>query len=144
MASRLGPEISPSRPTLIIGADTVVESEGIILEKPADPEEAKRVLASLSGRTHHVHTGVALLIPHADVERRFSVTTEVTFATLSPSVIDTYVATGDSMDKAGSYGIQGMAAAFVSSIHGCYFNVVGLPVHRVCTELAHLVEEGIL
>ena len=115
---------------LVIGADTVVEAPGeldlseAVLEKPANEEHARRMLLRLSGATHRVHTGVAVVLPGETAARTFHETTRVTFGPLDEGAIAAYVATGDCMDKAGSYGIQGAAGAFVSGIEGCYFNVV--------------------
>lgn len=97
------------------------------------------MLQALSGHTHHVITGVALLSPSGENDRIFVEDTQVTFAELSPAVIAAYVATGESMDKAGAYGIQAQAAAFVCELHGCYFNVVGLPLHQLSLQLRQLL-----
>jgi septum formation protein len=121
----------------VLAADTVVELDGEILGKPADAAAARRMLARLSGRSHHVHTGVALRAgERLDVE---VVTTAVTFAALTPEAIEWYVATGEPLDKAGAYAIQGAGGVFVESIHGSASNVVGLPLatvarllHRLC------------
>lgn len=117
----------------ILGADTIVVADGHLLEKPADERDAKRMLRLLSGRTHQVITGVCLLAP--GFEHIYEVTeaeiTRVTFSTLLPQEIADYVATGEPMDKAGAYGIQGIASRWTERIEGCYFNVVGLPVSRV-------------
>lgn len=138
---------------LVIGGDTVVESPaGAVLEKPADAGDATRMLLELSGATHRVHTGVALVLPRvADpltgrppLVRTFAETTEVEFAEIEEELVQAYVATGDPMDKAGSYGIQGPAGSFVRGIRGCYFNVVGLPLHRVTREIKSLLDEGLL
>jgi len=122
---------------LVIGADTVVVVEGRVLGKPADAAEAEAMLALLQGRWHEVFTGVAVV---AAGEGRALVTherTEVAFKPLDADQIRRYVATGEPLDKAGAYAIQGRAAAFVAGIRGCYFNVVGLPLAR----LAGLLEE---
>ncbi|KXZ42540.1 hypothetical protein GPECTOR_137g647 [Gonium pectorale] len=128
----------------------VVEAGGEILEKPDDAEHAFRMISSLSGRRHHVHTGVVLVLPGEPdpstgvppLVRAFTSTTAVTFDTLSDEAIRAYVATGEPYGKAGSYGIQGAAGAFVTGIEGCFFNVVGFPLHRFCSELMSLIEEG--
>jgi septum formation protein len=125
--ARMGPEC------LVLGADTVVAigegNEGCLLGKPTDGEDARRMLRMLSGRTHMVYTGIALA--GAGTAERSVEATEVTFRVLSDEMIDAYVATGEPMDKAGAYGIQGYAAPFIGSIGGDYFNVVGLPIHAV-------------
>ena len=128
-----------SAPSLVVGADTVVLRDGTILEKPKTTELAKAMVGSLSGRTHEVATGVALIYAPLDggepTIEVFVETTTVTFAELSSSLIDAYVATGEPMDKAGGYGIQSKGGAFVQCIAGCYFNVMGFPMHRFCARL---------
>ena len=114
---------------VVLGADTTVTLDGQILEKPRDAEDAARMLRLLSGRTHRVMTGVAVVS-----EERVDVAAEVTavrFLTLSDEEITAYVASGEPMDKAGAYGIQGLAARWIPRIEGCYFNVVGLPLALV-------------
>ncbi len=111
---------------LIIAADTVVTLEGNVLGKPRDREENKRFIERLSGRTHRVYTGHTA--QRGEEVAACVVSTEVWFRELSEREIDWYVATGEGMDKAGGYAIQGYGAALVSEIHGCYFNVVGLSV----------------
>ena len=114
----------------VIAADTIVVVDGKILGKPQDEDEAARMLESLSGRIHRVMTGVA--VQHADGEMHSWVTqTEVEFKSLSAEEISRYVASGDPMDKAGSYGIQSGAAYMVRAIRGSYTNVVGLPMAEV-------------
>lgn len=110
----------------ILAADTVVALDGAILGKPSSLEEAAAILGRLSGREHRVITGVTLTAP--GMEDSFAVTTEVVFRPLRREEIEAYVATGEPMDKAGAYGIQGKAAGFVLSIRGSYTNVVGLPL----------------
>lgn len=137
---------------LLVAADTIVWSPELgVLGKPADADDARRTLAALSGRTHHVSTGVSalLLSPTCEVldSASFVETTDVTFYELTEAEIDTYVATGDPMDKAGSYGIQTPAGRLlVKSIHGDYDNVVGLPIPRLMRELSLLThhDTGIL
>lgn len=114
---------------VVLGADTVVVIDQHLLEKPANAEDSARMLRLLSGRTHQVITGVCLLA--ADSELTQAEVTEVTFVEISEQEIADYVATGEPMDKAGAYGIQGMASRWVARIEGDYFNVVGLPVARV-------------
>lgn len=145
------------------------EANGVVLEKPRDADDARDMLRQLSGRCSYVHSGVCILValPHpsggasepasqsaaatsadstaAGRERciSFSETTRVSFAELPASVIDAYVATGEPMDKAGGYGIQGLAAQFITGITGDYYNVVGLPLHRVCAALRGLLLESL-
>jgi septum formation protein len=125
-------------PAILIAADTVVVLEGAILGKPRTSEAARQMLEQLSGRTHAVVTGVTLIrLP--DVERReFVETTQVHFTSMSKEEIVQYLASGEPFDKAGSYAIQGRAGRYIPRIDGCYFNVVGLPLARVCRELADL------
>ena len=110
----------------VIAADTVVFLDGTLLEKPCNEAEAKAMLRRLSGHTHVVCTGVA--VAYKGETRSFVQQTRVTFHELSDSLIDWYVSTGEPMDKAGAYGIQGKGALLVKGIEGDYFNVVGLPV----------------
>jgi septum formation protein len=121
-----------SDPTaIVLGADTTVTLNNHILGKPENPEDAARMLRLLSGRTHRVITGVALVSA-----TRTEVAAEVTavqFLTLSEQEIADYVATGEPIDKAGAYAIQGRAARWIPRIEGCYFNVVGLPISLVST-----------
>ncbi len=116
---------------LVIGADTVVVVDGEVLGKPSGPDEAREMIRRLSGREHQVITGIAVVDAATADSRSDSVSTDVRFAPLSDQVIDRYVATGEPMDKAGGYGIQGYAALLVESIRGDYNNVVGLPVRRL-------------
>lgn len=124
---------------VIIGADTVVVLDGSILGKPATVDEATAMLHRLSGRTHEVYTGFALLQKpgnRAVVEHERTI---VHFAELQSDEIKAYVATGEAMDKAGGYGIQGRAALFIDRIEGCYFNVVGFPLHKFYITLRDFV-----
>jgi len=116
---------------LILAADTIVVLDSDILGKPQDESDAVQMLMSLSGREHFVHTGLTLLEPFGGKLLTQTVTTKVKMHTLSKEQICTYVATGEPMDKAGAYGIQGRAACFVESIDGCYFNVMGLPLAKL-------------
>lgn len=118
---------------VVLGADTTVTLDGHILEKPKDAEDAARMLRLLSGRTHRVITGVAV-VSAARTEVAAEVTA-VRFVTLSAEEIAEYVATGEPMDKAGAYGIQGRAAKWIPRVEGCYFNVVGLPLALVASML---------
>ena len=112
---------------VVLGGDTVVTLGGEILGKPSGPEEAEAMLLRLAGRTHTVASGLALVRPSGDVRSGVS-TTEVTFHPFSPEFAHAYVATGEPLDKAGAYGIQGLGAALVTEIRGDYYSVVGLPV----------------
>jgi septum formation protein len=113
----------------VLGADTTVVIDGEILGKPEDAADARRMLARLSGRRHEVLTGICLRRGGEAV--RDCATTGVVFAALSDAEIDRYVASGEPMDKAGAYAIQGLASKFVERIEGDYFNVMGLPVALV-------------
>ena len=120
-------------PIVVLGADTTVTLDNHILEKPRDPDDARRMLRLLSGRTHRVITGVAVVsAARTDVAAEV---TAVRFLALSDPEIDAYIATGEPMDKAGAYGIQGYAAKWIPRVEGCYFNVVGLPLALVATML---------
>lgn len=126
---------------LVIGADTVVANEGQILGKPKDEEDAKRMLSSLAGHTHSVYTGVTCVFISADGrcgEHSFYEKTDVTMYQMSDEEIQRYVASGEPMDKAGAYAIQGRCAIFVKEIQGDYNNVVGLPIARLYQELLAL------
>jgi septum formation protein len=114
---------------VVLGADTVVVVGREILGKPADEADARRMLRSLAGREHIVMTGICLRGAGGVVEHAES--TGVRFLPLSVEEIDAYVASGEPMDKAGAYAIQGLASKFIDRIEGCYFNVVGLPVSKL-------------
>ena len=124
---------------IVIAADTIVVLDGAILGKPTDQAHAKAMLTMLSGRTHQVMTGVTVLkdgqmLTHTEI-------TDVTFRALTERQIDRYVATGEPMDKAGAYGIQGGAAVFTEGLKGDYYNVMGLPVCRLLQMLQSLAPE---
>ena len=119
----------------VLAADTMVVHEGRLLGKPADVEDARRILRALAGAMHEVVTGVALRAPDGAL-RSGAQTTRVTFRALRDDEIDAYVATGEPMDKAGAYGIQGKAQAFVARVDGPVDNVVGLPMTLVRRLLA--------
>jgi septum formation protein len=119
---------------MVLGADTTVTLDGAILGKPENTSDAARMLRLLSGRTHRVITGVALVTP--DTIEVAAEATSVQFLTMSEDEIAAYVATGEPMDKAGAYAIQGFAARWIPRIEGCYFSVVGLPLSLVSTLLA--------
>ena len=118
----------------VLGADTVVALEGRILGKPADEAHAFAMLSALSGKTHEVYTGVTLC--QGAFCHSFAVCSQVTFYPLSPVEITRYIQTGEPMDKAGAYGIQGMGALLVEGIRGDYCNIVGLPIAALNRELA--------
>ena len=119
--------------SMIVGADTVVAYQGQILGKPADEADAKRMLTMLSGQTHEVYTGVSII--EDGKTKTFYEETKVTFYEISDEQIDRYIKTGEPMDKAGSYGIQGKAAVFIKGIEGDYYNVVGFPIARFLQEI---------
>ena len=115
--------------TLILAADTVVAQDNTILGKPRDRADAQRMLTALSGRDHAVYSGIALL--HDEETATASVRTAVHVAQLTEAQIAHYVATGEPDDKAGGYAMQGLFSPYITGIEGCYFNVVGLPVHAL-------------
>lgn len=119
--------------SMIVGADTVVAYQGQILGKPTDEADAKRMLTMLSGQTHEVYTGVCVI--EDGKTKTFYEETKVTFYEISDEQIDHYIKTGEPMDKAGSYGIQGKAAVFIKGIEGDYYNVVGFPIARFLQEI---------
>lgn len=129
--STMGPD------ELVITADTIVYLDGRVLGKPHDEEDAKRMLRTLSGRTHEVITGVTLL--STQFRRSFASTTRVTFASLTEEEIEFYVSHYRPMDKAGSYGVQEWIGYIgVTSIEGSFYNVMGLPIQRLYTELKNI------
>ena len=129
---------------LVIAADTVVAVDGDILGKPRTQQQAREMLARLSGRAHQVYTGVTLR--RGDREETAHECTQVHFRPLTPEEIAAYVATGEPMDKAGAYGIQGLGSLLVEGISGDFYNVMGLPVCRLQAMLArfgvHLLARG--
>ena len=126
----------------VIGADTVVAYQGEILGKPTDQEEALAMLSMLADRTHQVYTGVCLIQTKGEKKytRTFHVCTQVTFYPVSREELLSYIRTGDPMDKAGSYGIQGPFAVHIKEIQGDYNNVVGLPIAKLYHELREMEE----
>ena len=139
LSRRKAEAVDPQENRLIIAADTIVVVDDRVLGKPKDADDAVQMLNLLSGRTHRVMTGLTVLgqntcVSHTEV-------TEVTFRKLTRQEILAYVQSGEPMDKAGSYGIQGSAAPFVQSICGDYYNVVGLPVCRLSQILKQFTEE---
>ena len=128
--------IGPHPDDVVLGADTIVCCEQQVLGKPSDIEDAARMLRLLSGRDHWVHTGICLLSRNRLIID--SASTRVSFLPLSEEEIQEYTRSGEPLDKAGAYAIQGRASRFVSSIEGCYQNVVGLPVSLVYSYLKSL------
>ncbi len=127
---------------VVVGCDTVVEREGRIYGKPHGRQDARRMLESLSGADHFVHTGVAIAAPGlAGGAESFAVTTRVRFFALTEEQIETYIATPEPYDKAGGYGIQGAAALFCEEIEGDYYNIMGLPVSRLARALAPFLQK---
>ena len=127
LAQKKAEYIAKKRPkACVIGADTLVSIDGEILGKPGTAEKAKSYLRKLSGREHSVFTGLCVITP-SGINTRFA-ETKVRFRPLVKEEIDWYVATGDPLDKAGAYGVQGAACCFVDAVEGNYFNVVGLPL----------------
>lgn len=127
-------------PAYVIAADTIVVLDGKILNKPVDTADAKRMLQTLSGHTHTVYSGVTVLDVPGNRAIEDVQATKVTFRELNEAEIDAYVATGSPLDKAGAYGIQDdFGAVFVSHIEGCYYNIVGLPLEMLYTNLSRLV-----
>lgn len=124
---------------MVIGADTIVVNEGKILGKPKDVNEARKMLLSLSGKGHDVYTGVAILFK--DHKIIFHAHTKVIFKKIPEDLLELYLATQESLDKAGAYGIQGAALGFIERVEGSYSNVVGLPVDLVLEKIQELLIE---
>jgi septum formation protein len=125
---------SAGAPLIVLGADTTVVHDGEIMGKPADQAEARRMLEALSGRTHQVLTGIAA-ITRAGVVSEVEIT-QVFFDLIGEQELIRYLASGEPLDKAGAYGIQGYAARWIPRIEGCFFNVMGLPLARTMALLA--------
>ncbi len=125
---------------LVVGADTIVVLDGVIFGKPHDEADAFRMLRSLSGRTHHVITGVTVRSSNSTAWQQlsFSSVSEVTFYELSDDEIRAYIASGEPMDKAGAYGIQQGGALIVERINGDFYSVMGLPIAKLARELCRL------
>lgn len=124
--------------SVIVAADTVVAIEGNLLGKPSSEDDARRMLCRLSGKWHDVFTGLAVLLRQSQRMIVVVEKTRVEFAQLSASEIDDYVQTGEPLDKAGAYAIQGRGGKFILRIEGCYFNVMGLPLARLYAILREL------
>lgn len=120
-----------NEPSIVIAADTVVFQNGKVLEKPKNEEDAFSMLSSLSGNTHKVYSGICLINTYDDTVVTDCDCTEVRFSELNPRQIRNYINSGEPMDKAGAYGIQGLGGAFVERIEGCYYNVMGLPLNKL-------------
>jgi septum formation protein len=123
---------------IVVAADTVVLLDGRILGKPRSTDEARHMLQQLSGRTHTVMTGVALVRLPDGERKQFVESTLVHFSQLSEAELSAYLASGEPFDKAGAYAIQGRAGRYIPRVEGCYFNVVGLPVAHLLTKLHEL------
>lgn len=120
-----------NEPSIVIAADTIVFKDGKVLEKPKNEEDAFSMLSSLSGNTHKVYSGICLINTYDDTVVTDCDCTEVRFSELNPRQIRNYINSGEPMDKAGAYGIQGLGGAFVEGIKGCYYNVMGLPLNKL-------------
>lgn len=130
----------PARGAVVLGADTVVVVGDEVLEKPVDHDDARRMLRLLSGREHLVLTGICLRRGERSIVDAEA--TRVRFTALEEAEIEAYVRSGEPMDKAGAYAIQGLASKFIDRVEGCYFNVVGLPVALVYKKLKQLWAES--
>ena len=124
--------------SLIIGCDTVVFFDNKVLGKPKNREDAFNMLSNLSGNAHQVYSGLAIYDTRSKSTMVTSVKTEVKFSKLTKRQIEDYIDSGEPMDKAGAYGIQGFGGVFVEEIHGCYYNVVGLPINKLNSLLRDL------
>lgn len=135
-----GDKANADKDLLVIGADTVVSIDGKILGKPKSKEDAYNMLKEIQGRTHEVYTGVTFVYNENDKKKihSFNECTKVIFYPMSDKEINAYIESGEPMDKAGAYGIQGLCAIYVKEIAGDYNNVVGLPIARVYQELKTL------
>lgn len=117
--------------SIIISADTIVTQDNKILGKPKDKNDAFKMLKSLQGKSHFVYSGVVVMNTKTNITRQESLRTKVTFSNISDEEILEYIETGEPLDKAGAYGIQGKGGVFVERIEGCYYNVVGLPLNKL-------------
>lgn len=132
------------RDALVIGGDTVISLDGAVIGKPSSSDSAALLLKAMSGRTHQVVSGVALLCADRNIREVFSVTTDVSFGSFGDDVIKRYVATGEPLDKAGGYAIQGAGALLVESVRGSYYNVVGLPLFELARALRRHMGDHVL
>jgi len=129
---------------IVVGSDTVVTKDNVIYEKPKDVDDAYRILNILNGQCHTVYSGVKIIFQSKSGGTemiKFYEATDVKFSDLSENVIRAYIGTGEPMDKAGGYGIQGKGGSLVEHIRGDYFNVMGFPVNKFCIDLTKLLEE---
>lgn len=139
LAQRKGEAVFALRPdAIVISADSVIVIDGDILGKPKDDDDAKKTLRRLSGRKHHVYTGVCIMV--GDKQEVFHNATELQFYPLTDEEINEYVATGESRGRAGSYGIEGLGVTLVQSIVGDYSNIVGLPVAETLRRLRTMLQ----
>lgn len=134
---------NPSRNYFVVSADTIVCLDGKIYGKPKDRREAEKFLSELSGKTHSVFTAVAVKMKRDGHHSGFEFVEEskVTFNKITPALMNRYLDTGDSLDKAGAYGIQGPSLTFISNVNGCYANVVGFPLSRFVLETGKFLKE---
>lgn len=133
----------PISPTFVLGVDTVVESDGEILEKPSGVADAKQMLQKLSGKTHAVFSGVTLIDLKTKMELTHIEKTLVKFANISNEDLEKYLSSNEWADKSGGYAIQGLASKFITGIEGDYYNVVGLPVYstiQLCNKMLNSIE----
>jgi len=134
--------IKLAKPSVVIGADTIVVLDDLKLNKPIDEADAFQLLSRLSGRTHKVYTGISLFNSKTGAYIKDYQVTDVTFRELNESEIKDYIAGGSPMDKAGAYGIQDdFGSVFVSHINGCYYNIVGLPMELTYRRLKEFIDE---
>lgn len=131
-ATAVAAELKEKKDRLIIAADTIVVLDGEVMGKPKDEEDAKRMLSLLSGREHSVFTGICVMNPMTMFSVCNKEETKVKFKELSEDTIKAYIETGEPMDKAGAYGIQGIGALLTDGVCGDFFNVIGLPLSKLC------------
>lgn len=124
-----------TKDSIVIGCDTIVELDGMVIGKPKDNLDAFNILKSLSGRKHSVYTGIYLINTETKESLRDFEKSDVFFSKLTDEEINWYISTKEPLDKAGSYGIQGYGSRFVEKIEGCYFNIVGLPINKLYSML---------
>ena len=137
-----GKEEQVSDFSVVIGADTVVAADHKILGKPADHEDARKMITMLQGNIHQVYTGVTLIVKDEKGNihtRTFSECTDVDVCEMSEDEVEESISTKEPYDKAGAYGIQGSFGVYIRGIRGCYYNVVGLPISRLCHELKDMM-----